>query len=283
MKDYGNIYSVYVLTFPDGRKYVGMTRQEVKKRWRGGSGYKNTKRVSEAINKFGWESVKHEVIKENLSLNEASKLEKELIAKFETQNPSKGLNTKNGGQTSEHNEAFKKALSERMKGNTYCVGRKLSKSHIKALADANRGSHRPSPFKGLHIWSEEDKKNLSEKAKKRWENPEYRQKIKESARDLQGVNNPMYGRKQSEETKKLIGSKAKERFKNDPTLRLRINASKKGVGRKVNQYLLDGTLVATFSCCKYAGLAVGGNGTNVSYCCKHPTRTYKGFKWGYAE
>ena len=38
---YGWTYKVYLLTFPDGKIYVGQTELDVTKRWRGGLGYKD--------------------------------------------------------------------------------------------------------------------------------------------------------------------------------------------------------------------------------------------------
>lgn len=53
-------YSVYVHTFPNGKKYVGVTCLPVNARWCNGKGYDNHKKMSEAIKEFGWENVKHE-------------------------------------------------------------------------------------------------------------------------------------------------------------------------------------------------------------------------------
>lgn len=46
-------YSVYVHVFPNGKLYIGATRQEPKKRWRSGGGYRNQKAMYEAILKYG--------------------------------------------------------------------------------------------------------------------------------------------------------------------------------------------------------------------------------------
>lgn len=51
-------YSVYVHVFPNGKLYIGATRQEPKKRWRGGGGYRNQKAMHEAILKYGWDNIK---------------------------------------------------------------------------------------------------------------------------------------------------------------------------------------------------------------------------------
>lgn len=92
-------YSVYIHTTPDGRKYIGMTRQNVEKRWHGGCGYRNQPKFYDEIQKNGWSNIKHEVVLESASFEEAAQKEKELIQKYETQNPKYGFNTKCGGQT----------------------------------------------------------------------------------------------------------------------------------------------------------------------------------------
>lgn len=46
---YGWTYKVYLLTFPDGKIYVGQTELDVTKRWRGGLGYKDNREMFDAI------------------------------------------------------------------------------------------------------------------------------------------------------------------------------------------------------------------------------------------
>lgn len=71
-------YSVYYHKFPDGQYYVGLTRQNVNSRWQNGQGYKN-QQVYKEILYYGWDNIEHVVYKDNLTLNEAQELEKELI------------------------------------------------------------------------------------------------------------------------------------------------------------------------------------------------------------
>ena len=203
-KDYGNVYTVYVHVCPDGKRYVGMTRQDVYKRWHGGSGYKNQKEFYKAISEFGWENIEHQIVAENVDLKTAGEKEQELIKKYDTQNPEHGFNTKNGGQTfGEHSEEFLDSLKDRMTGNTYCLGRKISKDHIKALSNGRKlkGYERE---KGVFSHTEETKKKLSELAKKRYENTEYAEKMKMCHANMSGEKNPMYGKHQSKETRDKI-------------------------------------------------------------------------------
>lgn len=87
-------YSLYVLIFPDNKKYYGITKQNIKDRWQNGNGYKNQP-VYEVIKKFGWENIEHKVIFDNLTSEEASILEDEYIKKDDTIN--NGYNCSKGG------------------------------------------------------------------------------------------------------------------------------------------------------------------------------------------
>ena len=62
-------YKVYKHTFPNGKIYIGITsKKNVKRRWgNGGSGYKDQTYMRNAINKYGWENVKHEILYEEFN------------------------------------------------------------------------------------------------------------------------------------------------------------------------------------------------------------------------
>lgn len=94
-------YCVYKHTSKiDGRAYVGITRVGAKNRWRnGGIGYKNQKYFWRYIEKYGWDSLEHEVLFDNLTEEEATTMERELIAKWDLTNKNKGFNLDLGGST----------------------------------------------------------------------------------------------------------------------------------------------------------------------------------------
>lgn len=97
MKEITKEYKVYMHTFPNNKKYVGITKQDVNKRWCSGKNYKNQV-VGKAIKKYGWKNIKHEIIKKNLSKKEACKLEQELISKYKTNQKEFGYNKSIGGE-----------------------------------------------------------------------------------------------------------------------------------------------------------------------------------------
>lgn len=280
-KDYGNAYTVYLLIFPDDKKYVGLTRQKPEKRWRCGQGYKHQTVVYNAIQEAGgWDNVKHEIVLENVSIDTGKEKEKELIKQYQTQDPDYGYNVKNGGQTfGEHSQEFLDALHERMVGNTYCIGRKISKKHLQALIEGNKRCKKPRTRNW--VMPEEQRKHISECAKERWKNPEYRRKYSENRPDVSGENNPMYGKKHSEETKEKIRQKALGR---KLTVEQRKKLSDASTNTKrVFQIDLNGNIVAEYKRVKDAAEAMSCCPTNISHCCRGKGKTCKGFMWRYAD
>ena len=73
-------YCVYKHIFPNNKVYIGVTCRKPEYRWDNGNGYTNTQRkIYNAIQKYGWENVKHEILFENLTKEEAEQKEIELI------------------------------------------------------------------------------------------------------------------------------------------------------------------------------------------------------------
>lgn len=89
-------YSVYKLTFPDNKIYIGISINP-KIRWSRGHGYKNNKIMDKEIKNVGWENITHEILFENLSKEEANNKEKELIKFYNSTNKEKGFNRTTGG------------------------------------------------------------------------------------------------------------------------------------------------------------------------------------------
>ena len=117
-----NNYIVYKHTFPNNKVYIGITSQKLHRRFKGGKGYKNynkktQNKVYNAINKYGWECIKHEILYSNLTKQEAELKEIALIKKYKSNDSHFGYNIENGGNT---------------------VG-KLSEETKKKIGDANRG------------------------------------------------------------------------------------------------------------------------------------------------
>lgn len=100
----------------NGKKYIGQTCQNPKRRWANGFGYIESPRFWNAIQKYGWDNFEHIIVKQNLSIKEADLLEEELIAKFNTTSDKYGYNLQSGGMNKLHSEETKRKMSEIHKG-----------------------------------------------------------------------------------------------------------------------------------------------------------------------
>ncbi len=78
-------YTLYALAVPEGRiprLYVGVTAQKPTRRWNGGEGYKSSAKFYQAIKACGWNNVRHFIIAEGLTQEEAYRLEREEIGRM---------------------------------------------------------------------------------------------------------------------------------------------------------------------------------------------------------
>ena len=93
------MHVIYKHTCPNGKCYIGQTKQKVNNRWQNGNGYKNCTLFYRAIQKYGWENIKHEIIEDNIETQEEAD-EKEIyyIKKFNSLKPN-GYNLLKGGKT----------------------------------------------------------------------------------------------------------------------------------------------------------------------------------------
>ena len=97
MKNEHRNYCVYKHIVPNGKIYIGITGKNPEERWRkNGTGYK-TQLFYRAIEKYGWENIKHEIIENNLTRDEACEKEKYYIKKYNACNPNVGYNLSPGG------------------------------------------------------------------------------------------------------------------------------------------------------------------------------------------
>lgn len=92
------MWKIYKHTFPNGKIYIGQTKQTLEERFCNGKGYRGCPYINHAIEKYGWESVTTEIIQSNIpSLEEANKLEIYYIEKYDARNPDIGYNISIGG------------------------------------------------------------------------------------------------------------------------------------------------------------------------------------------
>ena len=90
-----DLYCVYEHVFPNGKKYIGIS-SDAEKRWRNGKGYKEQAKVFKAIKKYAWDNIKHNIILDDLTKEQAEAIEKYLIAELNTID--NGYNVSTGGE-----------------------------------------------------------------------------------------------------------------------------------------------------------------------------------------
>ena len=271
----------------NGKKYIGQTCQNPpEKRWgKDGSNYDTTPHFFSSIQKYGWDNFEHEIIANNLTMQEALDMEAKLIATFDTTNQNKGYNlVPFGVGTSgyKHTDESKRKMSEAKKGQKpWNYGVSPTEETLKKLSESHMG-YKPS---------DEQKRKIGDASKLWWSNPKNRE-------SMSGINNSRYGVKLSEETKKKMSESQKGR---DVPLETIVKAANARIGltlseetkqkiqennknkRSILQFTLDGIFVAEYTSTKEAEKY-----TNVKYqyiiaCCKHQKQEAGGFLWEYKE
>lgn len=80
-------YRIYKLTSPNGKIYIGRTsKNNINHRWNSGKAYKKNDILQKDIVKYSWENFKKEILVENLSYEEAKKMEEFYILKYNSIN-----------------------------------------------------------------------------------------------------------------------------------------------------------------------------------------------------
>ena len=278
-------YCVYAHTSPSNKAYIGITSKDVKERWGfNGSHYKKNKHFWSAIQKYGWDNFKHEVLFENLTKGEACKIEILLIALFNTQNPDFGYNISSGGES----------------GFTGC---KLSNEAKQKISNANKGVlvGERNPMYGISPKERMDEETYNSWLKQindRVSSEEFKEKMRQinigkkhsdetnAKKGSRGEKHPMYGKHHTKKTREKISRANKGRKYSDE-----IN-SKKGLkgasnpsAKAVDQYTKDGVFIKRWDYAKLAAETLNIGLSNIIACCRgtRGRKTAGGFIWKYAS
>lgn len=147
------LWKVYVhINKSNGKRYVGITSKvKVEHRWNEGRGYSRNPRFFSAIKKYGWDNFEHIVLHDGLTEEAAKAMERQLIAKWATNNLTHGYNLTSGGDGtsgySPSDETRRKLSNARRKENLSAetlarrsaslTGRKLSNEHKHKIGVSN--------------------------------------------------------------------------------------------------------------------------------------------------
>lgn len=274
------IYKVYMHTCPNNKVYVGLTMQPIEKRWRKGKNYQNTPYFYNAIKKYGWDNIRHEVLFENLTKEEAEEKEKELIALYDSSNRNFGYNIEKGGKAGDR---FTPEIIEKMR--KAATGRPVSEETRKKLSQSLKGrvfseetKKKISQAKIGKVVSEETKRKLSEINKGKKIPPELVEKLRMANK----------GRKATEETRKKMSEYAKHR--STEHLR-RLSESNTGKKKSLEQKMKawvpivqldkDGNVIKHYGSATQAFEETGIDKRQINNCCKGRQKTAHGFVWKY--
>ena len=207
----------------NNKKYVGITCQEPKKRWKHGACYKGSPYFYSAILKYGWDNFEHLILFKNLSEAEAKQLEIDLIATYQLRDPQFGYNLSAGGQGclkyTTKQEKAERLLAEKAWQEQY------NKDHKDYFKNKNKEYYKADPEK----FKQKAKQYYQENIDKRKEySKEYNTQHKEQIK--------LKNKKLSDYRKELriqlleISEKYPERFTKEELLKL----SKRDTCRSVN-------------------------------------------------
>ena len=166
------LFSVYKHTCPNHKIYIGITSNKINRRWQNGFGYRENKHFFNAILKYGWDNIKHEILLTNLTKEEACKKEIELIAFYKSNQSKYGYNSSTGGERPTTGRKLSDETKEKLRQAQ--LGRKHTQETIERMKTIHTGKYH----------TEETKQKLSEARK--------------------GKKNTMYGKNISSEHKKRI-------------------------------------------------------------------------------
>lgn len=240
-----NNYYVYRHTAPNSKVYIGITQQNPEKRWKGGYGYRNNPHFFNAIEKYGWDNFRHEILHSDLSRVEAGEEEKRLILRHKSHLPAYGYNHSLGGEFGvKHTRETRKKISD--------------KARFRYSSPEQREQARLHRLGKTHT--------AETKAKLR-------------AMKL-GKSQPI-----TEETKRKISEANKRRYNNLPNKdEICRQCRERGMraAKQVSCLSMDGTIIATYASTREAERATGVRSGNISRCCNNKMRSSGGFRWQYA-
>jgi group I intron endonuclease len=250
-------YCVYKHTSPSGKVYIGITSQRPERRWRpDGSGYRYNPHFKNAINKYGWDNFKHEIVRDGLTRNEALDMEAALVSEYRSDSFAFGYNRSSGGDAP--------VLSPE-------ATQKISESVSKLWEDPDYRAHMSEAHKGQRRtgWhhSETTKAKISDIVKERCMDPEYRKRLSESAK--------------RRAAKRDMSEFARHAWE-DPVARERIIASKRGNHYRAKRVLCVET-GTVYQSVKEAAEAVGTTREAVGRACRGLAKKSKGLHWRFAD
>ena len=251
-------YIVYRHTSPNEKVYIGITcKKNIKQRYgKNGANYKECPYFWHAMQKYGWDNIKHEILFTNLSEKEAKAKEVELITFYKSNNSEFGYNLTSGGDGRLDYECSQETRNKMSKNNG-AKNPKYRQQYIDRLTGENNPMKKPEVVKKFqHPMSEEIKKKISQSHKGKART----QEVKDKLRQLHT------GLKASDKTRK----KMSDSHKNHPSIK-----------RKVYQYDLQNNLIKTWDSVRQIERELKLEANKIYACCNYKIENYSNFIWKY--
>lgn len=156
----------------NGKKYIGITRQDIRIRWRNGTGYRKNgqPKFRNAINKYGWDNFTHEILEKNIDTIENANTREIYYIQFFNSFKSGYNGTIGGGGTIGTNE--KKVIQLDNSGNVikeYISVRSAStKNNISYSNISGCVLHKHKSAGGYHWIYSKEYKNMSCEEQHNW-------------------------------------------------------------------------------------------------------------------
>lgn len=285
------MYTVYQHIFPNGKRYIGVTRNSAEKRW----GYKGrnykSQVVGRAIEKYGWDNIKHDIFCVCDTKEQAEKVERFLVSYFDTMNPEHGYNVLPGGDVSvndatpemryklgngnrgrPHTEEEKLKISEGCKRafnrpeSNGCIGKHASEETKAKM----RGSRLRYLESGENAKVQSD--HVREALKRMWQDEKYRE---ETLERLARYRRKKGEYRASDETKRKMSEANKGKWVGELS----------PCSSPVVCLTKEMAFVARYGSINEAARASGAYATNISKCCRHEPHhlSVKGYIWLFEE
>ena len=271
-----NNWIVYQHIFPNNKSYIGITCRGEARWGTKGQNYKdNQPLIYNAIQKYGWDNVKHNILQKNLSFKEAQEFEKQYIQTYHSYYLDKdgpGYNMTLGGEggTKYDNdliiELYLSGLTiEEVSNQLNCNPSTVSAALQGANIERRTNSKPISQFdlNGNYIASY----------------PNARVAMESTGIDYKLISGVISGK-----TQQTYGYQWKEYDEKDKN---GISPYKKHLtgqkARPVNQFDLKGNFIMSYESVAAAARAVGATPNNIRVVAQGKGKTSHGFIWRYAD
>lgn len=273
-------FYIYKYTSPSNKVYIGQTCQTREQRaGRDGRQYRGCTHFYNAIQKYGYNNFKYEVVESGLTATEADEREKYWISYYNSCYKEYGYNISSGGQNKKGEvlPETRKKLSEALKGKNHLT-------HEQAIELSSKGVEARRK-NGFYV-SPETRKKMSDTRKKLG--------LKPSAKCHEAADRAKMGKPRSDETKKKISEALKGRVIPQEQ---RQKISQSGMGRQVSeetrrkigqkqghpvaQYSLCGVFINAYYSTGQAAKETGACRSSIINCCNGKRNKTFGYKWRY--